>query len=107
MSETNGNIPNRKVTGKALFPMGIVVGSPGAAEVMRKHDLHPLVIVARHVSGDWGQVDLDDAAANEFALLAGERIMSVYRYGPEDDDVLWVITEADRRATTILTPDEY
>ncbi len=99
----NGN-PKRKVTGKALFELGMVVGTPGAAAVMRKHDLHPLVLIARHASGDWGTLDDSDLLANEQALREGGRLMSVYVFGP---DRLWVITEADRSATTILTPDEY
>lgn len=103
MVSNNGH-SRRKVTGKALFPMGHVVGTRGAMEVMIKHDLHPIILAARHASGDWGDVSLDDYQANEEALTTGARIMSVYKFG---NDTLWVITEADRSATTILTPDEY
>lgn len=105
MEHRNGHPhPQRKVTGKALFSLGLVVGTPGAREVMMRHDLHPLILIARHASGDWGQIDPEDRGLNEEALINGDRIMSVYKFG---DDTLWVITEADRSSTTILTPGEY
>lgn len=59
----------------------------------------------RHHSGDWGDVCPDDHAANEEALLNGGRLFSVYhdRKGVK----FWIITEADRSATTVLLPDDY
>lgn len=50
--------------------------------------------------------DLDDADndANLAALDDGTRILTVYYIG---DVKVWVITEADRSATTILLPSEY
>ena len=60
---------------------------------------------ARHVQGDWGLVDAEDAQTNNEALHNGGRLLSVYetRLGTR----LWIITESDRHATTILLPDEY
>ena len=60
---------------------------------------------ARHVAGDWGQVDEHDRAENDRALQNDGRILSVYvdRHGTK----FWIITEADRSATTILLPEEY
>lgn len=104
MGTNNGNPKNRKVTGHALFPLGVCVATPGANEVIDRLDLHPLVILARHASGDWGDCPDEDKVANEAALAEGARVMSVYKFG---DDTLWVITEWDRSVTTILTPDEY
>lgn len=105
MGSNNGfHWKSRKITGKPLFRIGLVVGTPGAEEVMRKHKLHPLVLVSMHASGIWGEVPHEDGLANEAALENGDRIMSVYHFG---EDRLWIITEADRSVTTILTPDEY
>ena len=87
-----------------LFPLGQVVATPGAIEVMERLEITPLALLGRHVSGDWGDIDPEDKGLNEQALKIGERIFSVY--GPEDDR-LWVITEADRSATTILRPEDY
>jgi hypothetical protein len=87
-----------------LFPLGQLVATPGAIEVMERLEITPLALLSRHVSGDWGDIDPEDKGLNEQALEIGERIFSVY--GPEDDR-LWVITEADRSATTILRPEDY
>ncbi|GMV26910.1 MAG: hypothetical protein AMXMBFR58_29410 [Phycisphaerae bacterium] len=96
--------PQRQVTGKALFRLGMGVCTPAAAEVMERHGVSPIILSAMHASGIWGDVPPEDAAANEDALKTGARIMSVYKFG---DDTLWIITEADRSATTILTPSDY
>jgi len=61
--------------------------------------------VHRHVSGDWGDVCTDDASANEWALKNDGRILSSYK--TKVGEKIWVITEADRSATTLLLPDEY
>lgn len=58
----------------------------------------------RHITGDWGSVDSEDKDTNERAVEHGGRIMSVYQH---DGRTIWVITEADRSATTMLTPEEY
>lgn len=104
MVSQNGFSGKRRVTGVALFKVGTVVGTPGAAEVMDRHGLHPLIIVSMHASGIWGDIPEEDRLANEEALESGARLMSVYKFG---DDTIWVITEADRKYTTVLTPDEY
>jgi hypothetical protein len=57
----------------------------------------------RHISGDWGDVGKEDWDENEWSLVNGERLFSVYK----GDDTIWIITESDRSSTTILFPDEY
>ena len=56
-------------------------------------------------AGDWGDLNAADRAANDRALQSGERIISAYRLG--NDQKIWIITEADRSATTIVLPAEY
>jgi len=63
-----------------------------------------LAALGRHVRGDWGDVDAEDRAANDRALREGTRVLSSYRAGGVK---FWVITEADRSATTVLLPSEY
>ena len=58
----------------------------------------------RHLAGDWGDVCQEDRAENEFALKSGLRLFSAYK---SEGIKIWIITEADRSATTILFPDEY
>ena len=48
--------------------------------------------LARHVTGDWGDLDAEDRQANDAALINGSRILSAYvtRKGER----IWIITEA-------------
>lgn len=63
-------------------------------------------LITRHRCGDWGDdMDEEDRAANDRAIRNGERILSAYTL-PEGIRI-WIITEADRSATTLLVPDEY
>jgi hypothetical protein len=61
--------------------------------------------LARHVSGDWGDVGEEDRLANEEALRDGTRLLSVYRSATGIR--FWIITEADRAQTTVLLPEDY
>jgi hypothetical protein len=63
-----------------------------------------LSLLARHQAGDWGTVPPQDAAENERSLARGFRIISSYAVSEER---VWIITEADRSATTLLLPSEY
>ena len=60
----------------------------------------------RHICGDWGDLEPEDAELNEQALVHGDRLFSSYIYEPTGEK-LWIITEADRSATTILFPSDY
>ena len=59
----------------------------------------------RHMSGDWGNLDPEDAELNDAAINSDTRIISVYIFS--SDVTLWIITEADRSSTTMLFPEEY
>jgi hypothetical protein len=65
----------------------------------------PAELLARHVSGDWGDVCEEDAQENDFSVSRDLRILSAYVLGT--GVTVWVITEADRSATTFLLPSEY
>ena len=86
------------------FPLGRIVATPGALDLIAEQALHPMDFVLRHVSGEWGDLTKEDCRANNRALTDGGRIFSVYRV---KDDQIWVITEWDRSVTTLLLPDEY
>ena len=89
----------------SLFPLGQIVATPGAIDLLRSMALSPLNFVTRHALGDWGQIDDQDRQANRAALHSGSRLLSSYQLGREHK--LWIITEADRSATTLLLPQEY
>ena len=59
----------------------------------------------RHRRGDWGELSDEDKNENELSLKAGYRLLSAYE--AEGLPKIWIITEADRSATTILFPEEY
>ena len=86
------------------FPLGDVVATPAALALLEQHQILPLLLLGRHLGGDWGDVPPDDAAANEAALRSGDRLLSSYSVG---NARVWVITEADRSSTTLLLPSEY
>ena len=102
---------------KPLFSLGSVVATPGALALLSQHGVEPAELLSRHLSGDWGQVCLDDGQANDDALKHGDRLLSAYVLplseagAPKDEapaaDRVWVITEADRSSTCLLLPSEY
>jgi hypothetical protein len=87
------------------FPPGQLVATPGALEAFRQSGDSPLEFLMRHLSGDWGELDAEDRKENVYSLEHGLRLLSAYRL--KDGTKIWVITEADRSATTILLPSEY
>lgn len=89
------------------FSPGQIVLTPGALEAMSECACEPHTLLDRHLSGDWGDLDPEDAAMNDQALEVGEegRILSSYLIAPEVK--VWIITEWDRSVTTLLLPSEY
>jgi len=51
-------------------------------------------------------VDAGDRRANDRALIDGTRLLSAYVLR-DGRTRIWIITEADRTATTVLRPEEY
>jgi len=89
----------------AKFPLGQVVATPGALVALQTAGEDALVYLRRHAHGDWGELDEDDRQENEFSLTRQLRLLSAYTLS--DGTRIWIITEADRSATTILLPSEY
>jgi len=85
------------------FPLGQLLITPGALDTLDAEEI--LASIARHACGDWGEVSDEDWQSNEEAVGLRLRIFSVYldRNGTK----FWIITEADRSATTVLMPEEY
>ena len=99
---------------KALFPLGKVVVTVGAQDAFAKaYSTQAIeaahILISRHVSGDWGDIDKDDAKQNDRSVKArGDgRSMILSSYKLVDDTKVWIITEWDRSVTTILLPSEY
>lgn len=87
----------------AKFRLGHIVATPNALESITQDDI--LTGIGRHQSGDWGDVSAEDRQANDQALVQRTRILSVYHAA--NGTKFWLITEADRSATTVLLPEDY
>jgi hypothetical protein len=97
--------PMKQNPKRCLFPLGQIVGTPGALAALRKAGQGPPEFLARHASGDWGDLCAEDREANQFSMERGFQIFSSYRTHAGDE--LWVITDNHFSITTILLPDEY
>lgn len=61
----------------------------------------------RYKNGDWGDLDEEDKKCNDDAVKFGEdRIFAAYIY-PATGEKIWIVTESDRSATIIMSPEEY
>ncbi len=103
------------------FELGKVFITPGAVEELKKLGVNAIRLLGRHQGGDWSEMDIEDQKENEYSVDKNLRIFSSYTIKGyrltesgrpcstwEIDGVrFWVITEADRSATTILLPSEY
>ena len=91
------------------FPLGKLLMTRGVNDRVASDTTFAKFVIEslrRHASGNWGDLCQEDKDENELALRLGYlRILSAY----EQDTLpkIWIITEADRSATTILFPEEY
>lgn len=87
---------------KELQGAGRVLVTLGAQDAVSLEE--QAACTARHMAGDWGDVDEEDAAQNDKNLDGRGQLMSVYNLG---DKTLWIITDAAWNCTTLLLPEEY
>jgi hypothetical protein len=87
------------------FALGRVVATPAALELLEQTGQSTSSLLQRHGRNDWGDVGKGDWRANDAGVESGRRLFSVYRITTHQS--IWIITEADRSATTILLPAEY
>ena len=85
------------------FPLGQVCATAGVAEEVSFIEL--MSALQRHTKGDWGELDPEDWAENELSLKEGFRLLSAYR--SSQGVKFWILTKADRTATTIFLSNEY
>lgn len=87
-----------------LFDPGQIVATPGALNHLAFHDSSSLVLLRRHLQGDWGDLCAGDRKLNDDAVTGAERILSAYTIAGLK---IYVITEWDRSYTTVLLASEY
>lgn len=94
------------------FTPGRVLLTPGAKAALVEAGSPTTDLLARHISGDWGEMDREDQQTNERGLKEGSMLMSSYTL--ETGVKIWIISDAIwdgdprfRRVTTLLLPEEY
>jgi hypothetical protein len=85
--------------------LGSVIVTPKASQALNESGQSPDEFLARHESGDWGEVGSADWKENELSLCKGFQVFSIYKLSNSEE--IWIITQPDRSATTILLPEEY
>lgn len=96
---------SKLVLGQIVMTAG--VASKSESDKAFKHFVQKAL--GRYYECDWGDTCEEDCKENDFALENEERILAVYNYknDKDEDTTVWIITEWDRSATTILFPHEY
>ena len=85
------------------FQLGKIVVTRHALNTLEHEDM--VAALARHIVGDWGDLDEHDRAQNEAALVERTRLLSSYQSA--SGIKFWIITEANRSVTTVLLPEDY
>jgi hypothetical protein len=91
--------------GASRFPLGLLFLTPGAIEALEESGQQPFEFLARHSRLEQDELCDFDHRENLFSVDKPLRIFSAFKTAKGEK--LWVITESDRSATTILTPEEY
>jgi len=87
-----------------MFELGAIFLTPNALEALSNDAYNSLELLARHQSLDSPELCEADQKANRDAIVQGGRILSRYTI---EGVKLYIITESDRSATTVLRADEY
>ncbi len=85
------------------FPCGRLLATPGVLAAVSRIEINRAI--GRHLRGDWGILCESDKRLNDHAVKSGDRLLSAYE--DRNGRKFWIITEADRSATTVLLPEEY
>lgn len=97
------------------FSPGIIYTTAGVNELRNQNEEFNSFVftsLTRHLSCDWGDIDPEDEQLNLESLSPTNpgRLFSSYHFPQHtnlNDWKIWIITEWDRSATTILFPHEY
>lgn len=90
---------------ESKFHLGEIISTTQLFVYCEKNRFALFSYLARHANGDWGDVCKEDWKINDEALKNGLRLLSEYKL--PDGRRIWIITEWDRSATTLLFPEDY
>ena len=88
----------------SLFNLGDIVATQAFSDHITAHDISPIELLLRHMTGDWGEVCQEDKDANDWSMANNGRILSAYTVAGVR---CYVITEWDRSVTTMLLASDY
>ncbi|MDG1433476.1 MAG: hypothetical protein P8Q41_05675 [Saprospiraceae bacterium] len=97
------------------FSTGTILHTSTVNQAAREDPLFALFlmhVINRHKNNDWGDCCETDWEMNDIAISKKNRILSVYHL-PQDlksihrDEKIWIVTEWDRKYSTVLFPSEY
>lgn len=89
------------------FRIGNVAKSDGIAYAIKNNDNYLSEIMRcfeRYLECDWGDLSASDKKANENALKRSERLFGAYK---TTLGKIFIITEWDRKNTTVMFANEY
>lgn len=92
------------VSHPARFQAGQLLMTDSVSVLTYEGMLDPWPYLIRHLHGDWGDLAPADARSNDAALRNGNALFSSYQVAPNLR--LWIITEGDRSATTLLLSED-
>ena len=85
------------------FKLGRLVITTNAAIRLRQQEVFDAL--RQYAQCDWGDVVDEDWRMNDEAVKNGDRLVSAYH--DSNKEKFYIITEADRSATTVLLPEDY
>ncbi len=95
----------------AKFKLGQLVATAAVAAQMREENGFAAFVrtsIGRYLRADWGEMTEDDIQSNDSALANGDdRIFASYTNAEHPGWKIWIITEWDHSATTVLFPSDY
>lgn len=87
-----------------MFQLGEVIVTPRAMQALAESALSLEDLLARHQSGDWGDISAAERRLNDEGVAQRFNLVSTYR--TRHGDRLTVVTRADRGSTFVhLAPD--
>jgi len=85
------------------FKLGQLVITTNSLKIIKQQEVFDAL--KRHAQCDWGDICRSDWITNDEAVKSGDRLVSVYH--DSNKEKFYIITEADRSATTVLLPEDY
>ena len=89
---------------KPLFEGGWVLATPKALEALAEAELELMDVLARHLVGDWGDIDDEEKLLNDLSVNHGQRITSAYQLHTGSE--VWIVTAGDRQTTWLKLPEQ-